>query len=67
MKVWIVRFFSNMDGDQILGVYSSEEKAQNAWNKILKEWEDDEYESDWDDEITIFESEIDRAPQYHNY
>lgn len=67
MKVWIVGFSSCMEGYQVLGVYSNEEKAQTAWNKFLKEWKDDGYEPDWDDEVYIFESEMDREAQYHDY
>lgn len=67
MKAWVLGFSSCMEGYQVLGVYSSEQKAEEAWSKFLKDWEEDGYEPDWDDETYIFETELDRAAQYHDY
>lgn len=67
MKVWVLAFSSCMEGYQVLGIYSSEDKAQKAWSVFLKDWKDDGYEPDWDDETYIFESELDVAAHYHDY
>lgn len=67
MKVWILAFSSCMEGYQVLGIYSTKDKAQDAWNKFLQDWKQDGYEPDCDDETYIFESELDREAKHHDY